>query len=469
MISTYSAAAKTAAPALKRIGFTLATLSLSVSLAYAAPVFEQLDTNYGGRVMVTSGQSLPGNDITVKGSGFKPGQEITLINNGTVLNPKGAYVADDKGEFEANLSLPKTAQPGTHPVVVQTSNPSFAAVADLKISPDVPLSGQEAFDVTANKLVQGLYQSAYSAKNDVIFVSSAVGRPPVKESTILKVNAKTLDIEADVTPAADASNNDGRLMAVYGVAVDDANDTVWFTNTRQNTMAVYKQSDLSLVKQFDIGAAPHSRDVFIDEKRGKAYVATPFEAQLVIIDTKTLEPVKNLPLNSSKRGSTFGSFSMVLDHDTDKLYVVSGQSAEVAVIDAKTDTVEKVFPVQGARFTTGIALDPKTKRLFISAQGSDNLLIVDPASGETLHDVAVGAGALSVAFDPVSEKAYVANRGAGTVTVVDTEGKIVANLDGGTFPNHVSVDGKGNIYVVNKSRGKDDPKGDRISIIKPKK
>lgn len=465
MTSNYLAAAKTGTSVLKRMGFTLATLSLSVSLAYAAPVFEQLDADYGGRVMVTSGQSLPGSDITIKGSGFKPGQEITLINNGTVLNPKGAYVADDKGEFEASLTLPKTAEPGTHPVVVQASKPYFAAVADLKVSPDVPLSGQDAFDAAANKLVQGVYQSAYSPKHDQIFVSSAVGRPPVKESHIVKVNAKALAIEANVAPAADASNNDGRLMAVYGVAVDDANDTVWFTNTRQNTVAVYKQSDLSLVKQFDAGLTPHSRDVLIDEKHGKAYVATPFEAQIVIIDTKTLEQVKNLAIDSSKRGSKFGSFSMALDRDTDKLYVVSGQSAEIAIIDTKTETVEKVFPVQGARFATGIAFDPKTKRLFVSAQGSDNLLIVDSASGETLHNVAVGAGALSVAFDPVSDKAYVANRGAGTVTVVDPQGKIVANLDGGTFPNHVAVDGKGNVYVINKSRGKDDPKGDRISRI----
>jgi DNA-binding beta-propeller fold protein YncE len=93
----------------------------------------------------------------------------------------------------------------------------------------------------------------------------------------------------------------------------------------------------------------------------------------------------------------------------------------------------------------------------VASQGSDNLLIVDTDSGETLHNVLVGAGALNVAFDPVSKHAYVSNRGAGTVTVVDTDGNIVANLENAPFANHVAVDDKGDIFAVNKAQGEDNP------------
>jgi DNA-binding beta-propeller fold protein YncE len=105
----------------------------------------------------------------------------------------------------------------------------------------------------------------------------------------------------------------------------------------------------------------------------------------------------------------------------------------------------------------------------VASQGSDNLLIVDTDSGETLHNVLVGAGALNVAFDPVSKHAYVSNRGAGTVTVVDTDGNIVANLENAPFANHVAVDDKGDIFAVNKAQGEDNPANDRISKITPKK
>ena len=86
-----------------------------------------------------------------------------------------------------------------------------------------------------------------------------------------------------------------------------------------------------------------------------------------------------------------------------------------------------------------------------------------------LHDVAIGQGALNVAFDAKSGNAFVVSRAAGTVTVVNGEGKIVANLAGGTFPNHVPADGRGDVLVINKSKGADDPEGDRISHIVPKK
>ncbi|MBP0645355.1 hypothetical protein J8J17_26540, partial [Mycobacterium tuberculosis] len=71
-----------------------------------------------------------------------------------------------------------------------------------------------------------------------------------------------------------------------------------------------------------------------------------------------------------------------------------------------------------------MAFDAARNRLYVASQGTDNLLIVDVAAGKVLHDVPVGAGALNVAFDDASGLAYVSNRGAGTVTVVNGDGKV---------------------------------------------
>ena len=143
-------------------------------------------------------------------------------------------------------------------------------------------------------------------------------------------------------------------------------------------------------------------------------------------------------------------------------------SAEVAIINTQTDEVEKVFPVEGALSAMGVAVSAKTNRLLVAAQGSDNLLIIDLATGKTLHDVKVGAGPLNVAVDSARGWAYVSNRAAGTVTVVDLDGKIVANLPGGSYPNHVAEDGKGTVYLINKTRGSEDPEGDRVTRIIPR-
>ena len=95
------------------------------------------------------------------------------------------------------------------------------------------------------------------------------------------------------------------------------------------------------------------------------------------------------------------------------------------------------------------------------------MLIVKVADGTVLHDVETGAGALYVTFEPKSRLAFVGNRGSGTITVVNTSGEIVANLDAGSFPNQLIADGRGNVYAVNKSQGEDDPAGDRVWKITP--
>src|SRR5690606_26109911 len=192
--------------------------------------------------------------------------------------------------------------------------------------------------------------------------------------------------------------------------------------TRQNTVAVYKQSDLSLVKQFEPGAAQHARDVVVDEKGGKAYATASGSPEVVVFDAKALEPAGTIEIKSGKRGQNFSVGSLKFDAESGKLFTVSMSTDEVAIIDAAGGEVEKVFPLEGSRGAIGVAYDGKTKRIFVASQGSDNLLIVDAESGKTLHNVPVGAGALNVAFDPVNDLAYVSSRGAGTVTVVDPDG-----------------------------------------------
>ncbi|MNN04803.1 hypothetical protein D3C81_1175380 [compost metagenome] len=408
---------------------------------------------------------LPGTETGIEGSGFTPGQKVTLQRGDTVLNPQ-PYVADGEGKFSGKLMIPADAVAGAQPVVVRAAGPDAASVFALQVSREVPLSGQERIQAVSNKLAQGLYQVAYSPASKAAFVTSAVGRPPVRQSELLKVDPETLQIVARVSPQA-TPGTDGNLFAVYGVGVDDANGTVWVTNTRQDTVAVYRQSDLALVKQFPIGAVTHARDVVIDASRNRAYVSATGADFISVFDTRTLQQLDNITIASSKRGETFTPTSLDIDPATGKVYTVSLGVAEAAIIDGAGGKVEKVFPLAGARDAIGVAWNPVAKRLLVVSQGSDNLLIVDPVSGKVEHDVYVGAGSLNVSYSPSTRLAYVSNRAAGTVTVVDEAGTIVANLDGGTYPNHVSKGPETVMFAVNKSKGADDAKGDRITRFVP--
>lgn len=448
----------------------LAALSIALCAAVGAAGaqgFGQPDPDFKGAVRAASPVIKAGDTVEMTGQGFKPGQAVTLLRGETVLNAS-PWTADAEGRVAGTVQIPADATVGRHPVVVRVANPDAAAVIEVKVSKDVPLSGADRYDVATNKLVQGLYQVAHSEASNALFVTAAVGRPPVTQSELLKLDPETLEITARVTPGQVEGHTDGRVYAVYGIAVDDANGNVWVTNTRDDSVAVYRQSDLSLVKQFDTGVLPHGRDVVVDTKDNRVWASGFGGGKFVAFDATTLEVVQDLTVPSDVRGEEFGPMALTVDPVGGKLYSVGLSTGEVVVLDGATGKVDRMFRFPTINGGIGVAIDPVGRRLYVAAQGSDNLVIANADTGEVLHDVYVGAGAVYVAFDPHTKLAYVASRGAGTVTAVDANGAIVANLDGGTFPNHVLPVGDGAVYAINKSRGAEDVEGDQIRRITPK-
>lgn len=124
-------------------------------------------------------------------------------------------------------------------------------------------AGTTGSAVTTAPLVRGLYQSAYSERNDTLWVTVAVGRPPITTTSLLKVDPDTLAVEQTITPpVTDAAT--GAREAVYGVAVDDEHNRVWVTNTRNNTVAVYSQRTGA-----HLAALPkvaHAREIAVDDR-----------------------------------------------------------------------------------------------------------------------------------------------------------------------------------------------------------
>lgn len=322
------------------------------------------------------------------------------------------------------------------------------------------------FIAQSEHLVPGVYQSAYSARTERLYVTSAVGRPPVKTSQLLKVNPANLAIEASTTPAPQASRQDGQIHAVYGVDVDDARGQVWVTNTRSGSIAVYRESDLGLIKQFAEQSVPHSRDVLVDSPNNHAYVAAPASNLVRVFDATTFAPLHDIALQGSGTQAP-KLMSLALDAAHGKLYAVSLNTNELFVVDTASQRLEHAYPLPGAQGASGVAVDSLEGRVYVASQKSGNVLIVDAANGAVLHDVATGEGALNVAFDPKNRLAYVANRKANTVTVLDSEGRIHAQVPTGSAPNHITIDTEGKAYVLNKAMGKDDPTADRITRIHP--
>lgn len=423
-----------------------------------------IDEDYNARVSVT-GTALPGSTVTVNGSGFKEGQEVKLTRDGYPLTTSSSFQIGADGRFTGEVNVPVDATVGLHPVVIQASNPGAAAILDFKVSPKIPLSNVDSFDIAKAPLTQGVYQVGYSKKNNALFVTTAAGRGDAAVSKLLKVDPVTLEIERAVNPPVDAKT--GQLHGVFGVAVDDANGNVWAGNTRSGGVGVYRQSDLSLVKQFEAGTISHSFSIAIDDTRNRAYIADSRTLRVYVFDTKTLEQLKPIVLESPTRITDAypSPRGLVVDEANGKLYVAVGNTEQLYVVDVETQEIETAYSLKGAKGVTGIAFAPSEGLLFVAAQTTDNLLIVNAEDGEIKHTVKTGAGPLAVAWDQYRKVAYVANRGTDSIAVVDVNGKLVANIPGGSYPNHLVSDGDGTVFAVNKARSADDLDGDQLRRI----
>lgn len=241
------------------------------------------------------------------------------------------------------------------------------------------------------------------------------------------------------------------------------------TNTRQNTIAVYQQSDLSLIKQFAPDTVAHPRDVVVDPTVGKAFVSASGKPEVPVFETTSLEITDTVEIRSLQRRQTFSAASLSLDAEGHHLYVASLSTSEVVTINTRTNEVERVLVVPGARGTIDVSHDAETGRIFVVAQGSDNLVVLDAESGVVLADTPIGAGALNVVFDPVQRRAHVSSRGAGAIAVTDEDGTIIANLGPAPSAHHVSLGKGGAVFAVDKSAGAAGEDNGSILCIRPRR
>lgn len=433
---------------------------------------------FSGRLRAAAaegGAILPGSTVLLAGGGLTAGQKLVFLRGTRRLNPEGSAVVDAEGGVSFAFKLPETAAVGRHQIVALAEAPTASTTLDLKISPNVPFSGEERFRIETKSLRPGLYQAARDAKTGALFVSSASfgGRGSGPSSALLKLDGRSLELLAEreaprpAEPYLPAGPFKDAPMAIFGLGIDEARGRVWATNTIHGAVAVYDQGDLALVKQFPPEAIRHPREILVDGLRGRVYASGSASNEIGVFDAEALTQLETIRIVSAQRIETFTPMGLAADLARGRLYAVSRTTPEIAEIDLESGRVLRVFPAPGARNAAGLALDSARGRLLLACQDGDDLIALDAATGALIFQTPVGAGALSVAVDPASGRAYVANREADSLTVVGTEGEILANLDGGSHPNHVLSDGAGGVWLVNKARGPEDPRGDRVSRISP--
>ncbi|MEP9382729.1 YncE family protein [Nocardioides sp. KR10-350] len=417
----------------------------------------------GGTTLGASG------DLTLEGlTGDSTVSEVTV---GDDVVASGLSV-DATGTAAGSYTIPADATLGTQTATVAQTDPAATYTFSVKVSPSATTANEDLFTATASAPTedaakQGLYQSAYSAASDALYVTAAYQTTATEDDPtsgwdgyVYKLDPDTLEV-LDSVRAPYVDGEAGARLAPYGIGVDDTNGTVWVTNTRQNTVTVYDQETLEPLAHSQ-GTVSHGRDVVYDPASNQVFVSSASEGTsgdgyIAVFEGGDNDadgtPYEHVTDIATGPRTTFNPVSLALDTTHHTLYSPSLSSDRVAVIDTVAKTVELLtLPGLdvGGRGASGIAIDPQTNHLFIASQNNDELLVANARTGATIKEVPTGTQALNVAWDPVRRLAYVANFGGTTVTVTDAGGNKVANL-GVARPNHVAIDGLGDVYAVDKS------------------
>lgn len=300
---------------------------------------------------------------------------------------------------------------------------------------------EPAVAVRSAPIAPGLYQSAYSERNDVLWATSSVGQPPapVSDSRLLRLDPDTLEVEASHPAARDADH--GGAESVYGIDVDDEHNTVWVTNTRDDSVAVYSQRTGRRLAT--VPGVAHAREIVVDEKRHTVWATAFGSGSVVAFDTRTYEEIRRVTVEGA------GPTGLAVHERTGAVYATDFTHDRIIGIAPGADE-PRLLPTGDGPLS--IALSPNGRTAYTADQGAGGVSVVDLREGAVARSTATGAGAKSLAAVGRSGKVLVANRLDDTVSLVDTRtGAVTETIDIAALPNHVHMSDEDTAYVLDKS------------------
>ena len=135
---------------------------------------------------------------------------------------------------------------------------------------------------------------------------------------------------------------------------------------------------------------------------------------------------------------------LTLDAAARRLYVSHG--TEVNVLDADAGTV--VGKIGGTAGVHGIALVPEINRGFISNGQTNDVLVFDLKTLETVSRLPAGKKPDAIFYDRATRRVIANNNGGDSSTIIDAAaGKVAGTVELGGAPESGAGDGKGKVFI----------------------
>ncbi|MBM4259401.1 MAG: choice-of-anchor D domain-containing protein [Deltaproteobacteria bacterium] len=232
-----------------------------------------------------------------------------------------------------------------------------------------------------------------------------------------------------------------KLIVSGSGAVTTTQGVAYIVNRDEGTVSVVDIHAQREVRLIVVGTAPTELVLTPDGRKG--YVCNFGSNNVSVIDTTSLEVTKTISVGLNPT-------ALAVTPDGQRVYVANsgpGQDS-VSVIKTSDDTE---FRLAVFRFSpTRLAVSPDGLFLYVFGTGSRFVTTVKTATNQ-IQFLDTGQDPVSIAFSPDGRRAFVANQGQGTVSVLNTTTFPPSKLqDVSVSPGitSVAVSKEGKVYVT---------------------
>jgi YVTN family beta-propeller protein len=228
--------------------------------------------------------------------------------------------------------------------------------------------------------------------------------------------------------------------------------TLIVLNKSDHTATLIDAASGKVVATVPTGLEPHEVVVSPDGKI--AVVANYGTGQkpgntLSVIDLPGKAKLKDISLGENRRphGVAWLRDSLVA--------VTTEESKKLLVVDIDRDCVVAGIDTD-QNISHMVALTPDRSRAFVANIGSGSVSVIDLAKNERIVNIETGAGAEGIDVSPDGREVWVTNRSADTLTVIDAASlKVLATLECRAFPIRTKFTPDGRHVLVSNARSGD--------------
>ncbi|NLX99336.1 MAG: YncE family protein [Rhodopirellula sp.] len=210
------------------------------------------------------------------------------------------------------------------------------------------------------------------------------------------------------------------LIGMLGLALFDPSQEVkaaetmlLVANKHDDTLCFIRPTTLEIVQTIATGPNPH--EIIITPDQRFAYLSNyaPPGNTISLIDLVQRKHVLQIPTGKYTR-----IHGAAVVPDGNAAYFTAGQSGFVVEVDTGTNQVTRGIPTHG-QISHMVLVSRDGKRLYTANIVSENVSVIDRASGNLVTQVPCGRGVEGIAFSPDGEHLWAANQTGGSITIAN--------------------------------------------------